>query len=250
MRKSTGQKRRESLLSDQVAREISDKYILSGKIDPGELLPSEATLSLEFDVSRVSIRAAIRSLWDQGLISVRNGVGAVVLPRAKEIRHGLDRLASIDTSAKEMGYEVGTDNMEWNKIPADAEISVKLQIPVDAQVLQVKRQKTIGDSTVAWIIDTVPLRAVDENAIKGQFEGSILDIILANKEYSADYADTEIKPCLASDDMKASLAPEHSGLLLFMDTTVVTLEGEPLIWGQIWFDPTFFKFAFQRRRLR
>ena len=58
---------------------------------PGELLPREADLCEHYDVSRVTVRAALRSLWDHGLISVRNGVGAVVLPNAKEVRHGLDR---------------------------------------------------------------------------------------------------------------------------------------------------------------
>jgi DNA-binding GntR family transcriptional regulator len=233
-----------------VAQQISDDYIMSGNTSAGELLPSESELCAIYEVSRVTIRAAIRSLWDNGLISVRNGVGAVVLPRAREVRHGLDRLASIDTFAREAGHKVDTGHLQWETTTADADTSRKLQIPFGDPVLRVKRSKIVDGEAVAWIIDTAPLSAIDEEAIRKSFDGSILDLLMTDSRYRIDYADSEVKPCLATGEVKEILPGDKDGLLLFLDTTTMTLEGTPILWGQIWLDPSHFKFSFSRRRFR
>nr|WMC98926.1 GntR family transcriptional regulator [Aminobacter aminovorans] len=237
-------------LSDQVAQRIADDYVVGGRTPPGELLPSEGELCGIYEVSRGTIRAAIRTLWDHGLISVRNGVGAIVLPRAAEVRHGLDRLGSIDTFARETGHNVETGHMRWENVQADAAISRKLQIPVGAPVLQVKRSKIIDGAPSAWIIDTAPLDAVDEQMLRKKFDGSILDVLLSDGQYRIDYADSEVKPCLASGEVKEILSGNEDGLLLFLDTVTVTVEGKPILWGQVWLDPAHFTFAFHRRRFR
>jgi len=223
---------------------------MSGHTPAGQLLPSEADLCDIYKVSRVTVRAAIRSLWDNGLISVRNGVGALVLPRAKEVRHGLDRLASIDTFARETGRKIDTAHLQWETIDADAGISFKLQIPVGARVLQVRRCKIIDGEPAGWIIDTLPLAVVDEKAIKKKFSGSMLDVLLADDRYRIEYADTVVKPCLAKGEVKKFIKGDADGLLLHLDTVVVTMEGNHILWGQIWLDPSHFKFSFNRRRFR
>jgi DNA-binding GntR family transcriptional regulator len=237
-------------LSDEVAQRISDDFIMSERTAAGELLPSESELCDIYEVSRVTVRAAIRSLWDHGLISVRNGVGAVVLPRAREVRHGLDRLASIDTFARETGHKVDTGHLQWETIHADADISRKLQVPVGASVLQVKRSKIVDGEPVAWIIDIAPLAAIDEKAIRKKFNGSILDVLLADNRYRIDYADSEVKPCIAKGEVKEVLRGDEDGLLLFLDTVTITVEGPPILWGRIWLDPSHFTFSFHRRRFR
>lgn len=237
-------------LSDEIAQRISDEYIMNEKIAPGSLLPSESELCTIYGVSRVTIRAAIRSIWDQGLISVRNGVGAVVLPRAKEVRHGLDRLASIDTFARETGHSVETGHLSWETVQADADMSRKLQVPVGVDVLEVQRSKIVDGEAVAWIIDRSPLGMIDEKALRKKFDGSILDVLLTDRRYRIDYADSEVKPCIATGRIKEILPGDKDGLLLFLDTLTVTMDGLPILWGQIWLDPSHFRFAFHRRRFR
>jgi GntR family transcriptional repressor for pyruvate dehydrogenase complex len=76
-------------LFDQVAREprLSDKVsqliletILSGRLSPGDRLPSERELGEQFGVSRTVIREAVRALAAKGLIEVRSGSGLRVAP--------------------------------------------------------------------------------------------------------------------------------------------------------------------------
>jgi DNA-binding FadR family transcriptional regulator len=69
---------RKSLVS-VVADELLDR-IISGALDVGDALPSEAEIGEAHDVSRVTVREALRVLTTQGIIRVTSGIGSVVNP--------------------------------------------------------------------------------------------------------------------------------------------------------------------------
>jgi DNA-binding FadR family transcriptional regulator len=63
--------------SQEIVRQIQNA-ILSGKLKPGDKLPSERELIAMFRRSRPTVREAFRVLEESGLISISGGVGAVV----------------------------------------------------------------------------------------------------------------------------------------------------------------------------
>ena len=66
---------RKPLLSEEVERQLRAS-ISAGIYKPGDKLPSERELVNQFEVSRVTVRDALRNLQNLGLISVRRGVNA------------------------------------------------------------------------------------------------------------------------------------------------------------------------------
>jgi GntR family transcriptional repressor for pyruvate dehydrogenase complex len=54
--------------------------ILSGKYGPGERLPSERELSVRLGANRSSVREALKKLEQLGMIAIRRGGGARVVP--------------------------------------------------------------------------------------------------------------------------------------------------------------------------
>ena len=68
-----------------LARVLTDE-IESGRFKVGHLIPTEAELQRRFDVSRHTVREALRDLKDRGLILARAGVGTVVRARAPNSR--------------------------------------------------------------------------------------------------------------------------------------------------------------------
>ena len=76
---------RELLASQPKHRRVSAELIQrirSGDYASGRLLPSEPELASEFAVSRHTIRMALRSLYEKGLILTQQGKGSVVQPTA------------------------------------------------------------------------------------------------------------------------------------------------------------------------
>lgn len=57
--------------------------ICSGDIPPGGLLPPEPMLAQQYDVSRITIREAVKGLSAKGMLAVRRKLGTIVLPRSE-----------------------------------------------------------------------------------------------------------------------------------------------------------------------
>jgi GntR family transcriptional repressor for pyruvate dehydrogenase complex len=68
---------RKTKLYEEVAKQI-ERLIVEGGLKPGDKLPPERELAEMFQVSRSSIRDAIRSLELMGLVEPRQGEGTVV----------------------------------------------------------------------------------------------------------------------------------------------------------------------------
>lgn len=68
-------------LSERVASQLSEE-ISSGRIAPGDRLPTEAALSTAYGVSRTVIREAVTRLKSQGLVNSRQGSGVYVVDTA------------------------------------------------------------------------------------------------------------------------------------------------------------------------
>ena len=70
-------------LHAQIASRLQD-MIVSGVIQPGERLPSEQQMAIQFGVSRTVIRDAIRVLSVRGLIEAHQGKQSVVTFSGRE----------------------------------------------------------------------------------------------------------------------------------------------------------------------
>lgn len=66
---------------EEISRQIARK-IIAGEIQPGESLPTESNLTSAFEVSRVVVREALRSLAQRGLIELSQGRRTIALPEA------------------------------------------------------------------------------------------------------------------------------------------------------------------------
>jgi GntR family transcriptional regulator len=71
--------------SVNLARTLGSE-IESGRYKVGQMIPTEAELQQRFDVSRHTVREALRDLKAQGLLLARAGVGTVVRSRAPRSR--------------------------------------------------------------------------------------------------------------------------------------------------------------------
>lgn len=65
-------------LLHQIAQEQIKAYILRAQMKPGDPLPSEAELAQQLNISRNSVREAVRSLEALGIIEARAGAGLFV----------------------------------------------------------------------------------------------------------------------------------------------------------------------------
>jgi GntR family transcriptional regulator, transcriptional repressor for pyruvate dehydrogenase complex len=72
-------------VSTELARQLIDRVLLSGKYEVGDRLPPERLLASELGVGRSAVREALKSLSLLGLIDVRQGSGSYIRATESEI---------------------------------------------------------------------------------------------------------------------------------------------------------------------
>ena len=98
------------------------------------LLPSESDLSTEFDVSRVTIRRALETLRDAGLVESRQGFGWYVA--SAPLQQHLGELGTIEGQLQARGIKPERRVLEFAFEKAPARVAAALGTQ---QVLRVKR---------------------------------------------------------------------------------------------------------------
>ena len=115
----------------EIAHTLRDRV---HEVGPGHVLPSESDLSTEFKVSRVTVRRALETLRDEGLVESRQGFGWFVATAPLQQRlHSLD---TIEQQLEERGVHPQRKVLEFAFVDAPPHVAEVLDSP---QVLRVKR---------------------------------------------------------------------------------------------------------------
>ncbi|MFT9819461.1 FadR/GntR family transcriptional regulator [Lysinibacillus sp. NPDC056185] len=81
------------------------EYFLNGELQPGEKLPTERELASRFNVSRTSVREALRKLEIKGIIEIKQGSGSFI--KAPDFHSLGEELSStIIKTEKKLIYEM------------------------------------------------------------------------------------------------------------------------------------------------
>ncbi len=90
---------------EQIAAQIEQR-ILSGELRQGDRLPTEDELEEQFQASRTSVRQAMKSLAQKGLVEMRPGRGTIVINATSQAMH----------HSLELLMRVGQDGRETNSL--------------------------------------------------------------------------------------------------------------------------------------
>ncbi|NNE33953.1 MAG: GntR family transcriptional regulator [Rhodothermales bacterium] len=133
---STGKPRHEQI-SDWIR-----KKIVEGGYQVDEQLPSESQLGKQFSVSRITVRRALQTLQNEGLIYRRQGLGSFV--QGVTVEQGLVRLTDFVEDMRIAGIEATSKVIAVGSTRASDEIAKALAIPAGSPVAKLDRLR-LGD---------------------------------------------------------------------------------------------------------
>src|SRR6201988_1849772 len=111
--------------------------ISNGSMPPGTRLPSEDDLVQEYAVSRTTIRAAIQSLVQRGLVEIRRGKGTFVTQ--PKITQELTELTGFVEDMQALGRRPTARLLDKRIVAADEAVARQLALPVGTDVVQILR---------------------------------------------------------------------------------------------------------------
>lgn len=181
-------------LREQVLNAIGSR-IISGELNPGDVLPKEDTLSEQYGVSRTVIREAVKGLAARGLVESRPKVGTIIRPRGD--------WQMLDPSVLEW---VATSKPDGKFLLDLAEVRLAVEPPMAALAARNATDEDIENINVAF----QALEAVEESDEEGwaraDLEFHTVIVSACHNEFLAYIVRAIRKPLYSRRLINASLA--------------------------------------------
>ncbi|BCL24341.1 GntR family transcriptional regulator [Streptomyces tuirus] len=226
-------------LYHQLAQQL-EAAIEHGVLAPGNLLGNEVGLSVRLGLSRPTVRQAIQSLVDKGLLVRRRGVGTQVVH--SQVRRPLE-LSSLYDDLETAGQAPATEVVRNEVVPASCEVAAALGVPEGDEVRLLDRLRRTHGRPVALLRNHLP---VSLPALDGaRLESTGLYRMMRSAGITLHSARQTIGARAATAREAARLDEPEGAALLTMQRTAYDDTGRPVEYGTHIYRASLYTFDFQ-----
>ncbi|MDG9719027.1 GntR family transcriptional regulator [Streptomyces sp. DH24] len=223
----------------QLARQL-EAAIEHGVLAPGNLLGNEIDLSVRLGLSRPTVRQAIQSLVDKGLLVRRRGVGTQVVH--SQVKRPLE-LSSLYDDLEAAGQGPYTRVVRNETVPASAEVAAALGISEGAEVTALERLRGTHGQPVAVLCNYLPAGLLDLGT--DRLESTGLYRMMRSAGIVLHSARQSVGARTATAEEAARLDEQEGAALLTMQRTAYDDTGRPVEFGTHIYRASRYAFDFQ-----
>ncbi len=208
---------------------ILRREIASGRLRPGDRVPSEIQLCERYEVSPMTARRGLRILLDEGLVTAARGRGTFVKPLVLgTATFGLQALEELFN-----GERTSVRFLSVRTMAATQRISQRLGVPIDGKVISIRRLLTRDDQPVAYHREYLlfdPARPLVEaemgiTSLQGLFDG--------RGETVLKRGDLGVQATVLTEEEARLLNAPAVSAAFRIEHTFFDFEERPVSWG--WF---------------
>ncbi|MHA8137872.1 GntR family transcriptional regulator [Lactobacillaceae bacterium Scapto_B20] len=203
---------------------VIKRKIEDGDWKIGDRIPSERELASYFDVSRMTLRQAIQTLVDEGILDQHVGSGTFVAnSKVQEKMSGVTSFTDImvaqgkTPSSKTISYHLTE--------PSLSEIE-KLKIKQNERVLRMERVRYGDQVPICFEVATVPEKVVD-GLSKSDVSSSLYRALEEKKDLVPRKAHQTVSSMLASEKIANYLDIKKGDAILRLHQITYLQSGEP-----------------------
>lgn len=182
-----------------------EKYLrdelAAGRLKPGEMLPSEAQLSAQFNVSRITVRRALKELIQQGILYSLQGKGTFA---AQTPIREISGFRSFSEDIQSKGLRPSSKLVRLERIPAGEDVAANLRIKTGEPVYLLQRVRLADDQPVAFETAYLPV-ALFPNLESHDLSQSLYRVLREQYQVHPAWADAEIQATSANQDHAQAL---------------------------------------------
>lgn len=230
----------------QLTRILGD-LILSGKLRPGERIPSENELSTSFSLSRMTVRKAISELVRRGVLRSEKGKGTfVVNPRTDG---GLFLIPDFHEMMREQGASADVRLLGVRVVPAGKIPAEKLEIRKGKRALYLER--VLQDSGEPLIFDRKYIRYDSRQPLlEAELgHGSTEELFGTNKEMAPVRAELELSATVLNTREARLLSSREGNPAFCMEQHIYAANEVKVAWGWLIYRGDKFSFKSLSREL-
>lgn len=211
----------------QVADDLN-KTLNEGAYRPGDKIPSEDQLCQMYRVSRVTLRAAVKLLVEDGKLKKMHGKGTFVsAPVFMETKAG----GSFTKFCRQIGAVPRTDLLSSEKIPSSPLVARHLGVEAGLPVCRISRARYINDTAAIFEVDY--FRSQDDYILSADVSGSpIADAIKASTGLEAARFEDIFDIARATEEQAIIFRCQANAPLLLVRQTVLTRDRQILYYNE------------------
>lgn len=200
--------------------------IRSGRYSAGDYLPGEETLTEKFSVSRATVRRALLSLEQEGLIERRQGRGTRVVWRGGEAPLATSLSTHLEMAGgPDPGDAVLVRGFEQT-LPPDP-VREALGLAQGAPAWKLVRIRARGDRPLWTMVNHFPLE-VGEKLRAAPWERTTIFNALRRAGHPCDRAEETIGATLADPEVAALIDVQVGAPLLELSRLMLDVDGRPI----------------------
>ncbi|MDT0405548.1 MULTISPECIES: GntR family transcriptional regulator [Streptomyces] len=217
-----------------------ESAIEHGALTPGTLLGNEIELAARLGLSRPTVRQAIQSLVDKGLLVRRRGVGTQVVH--SKVKRPLE-LSSLYDDLETAGQRPATQVLVNTVVTASAEVAAALGVAENSELHRIERLRLTHGEPMAYLCNYLPPGLLDLDT--AQLEATGLYRLMRAAGITLHSARQTIGARAATADEAARLGEEPGAPLLTMQRVTFDDTGRAVEFGTHTYRPTRYSFEFQ-----
>jgi GntR family transcriptional regulator len=201
------------------------EQILSGRFGTGDRIPTEAELVGEYGVSRITVRQALSSLEEEGLVRREVGRGTFVnehrtFTGALKVEGSLDDLISI-------GLFTSVKLLDLRTVKATPDEAAALKIEPGSLLTRCARLRYWHGDPYCHIVVDLP-HEIGRRLVRTDFKGSILRTLEDKLNIHIRDAQQTVRASLADASLARLLDTRIGAPLLSIDRLVMRDDGTPV----------------------
>ncbi len=148
--------------------------VSSDGLVPGDRLPTEQELADRLGISRSTIREALRTLEQEGLLRAVQGKGRFLSAIGSlRVERPVTKYESITDMLEGLGYEVSNVVLDVAEVPAEPVVARHLQLAEGDPVLRIVRLRLGDERPLVFSISTVPRSMLPGPVAHRDWSGSL-----------------------------------------------------------------------------
>jgi GntR family transcriptional regulator len=231
-------------LHAQIEKHLRRLISLEEYKNGNNLLPKEVTLSKKLGVSRNTVRQAVNTLVNEGLIERKKGVGSKVVH--KKITTRLDNWISFTKEMRNQGIDVVNYMVQNTLVNAPNEINDALAISQSKEIWKLEKIRGSKDAKYLYSVSYFHPRVGITG--KEDFNTPLYELLEKEHDVIVSTSKEKISAITASKKISLLLDVEKETPILKRERIVCDLGDRPVEYNIVYYLTNYFTYDIERKR--
>lgn len=228
--------------------QILREQIYNDQLHIGDQMPSERELMQRHNISRNTVRQALDTLANEGLIVRRHGHGTYISQQIKNFHYMLDTFIENRDILRLAGHTPVVKQLSMDKVIPPKPVISALQLADGEQTMRFTLVFHADDEPAMYTQDFLPIKIAGEYDLPGGREG-YLEYLDRSSGMRVEYVLVDIEPVEATSEIaRIFRCKRGSPILLFKELFLDRTQNIPIAFSLNYFNRETLNFRLLARR--